>query len=85
MPFNQVGETSSKFPAPKPPFLEEMIELAEKLSVNIPHVRVDWYYVNGQLYFGEMTFFDGAGYLDFVPDEYNEIIGEWIKLPLVRK
>ena len=85
MPFNQVGETSSEYPAPKPPFLDEMIELAETLSANSPHVRVDWYYVNGQLYFGEMTFFDGAGYFDFVPDEYNEIIGEWIKLPLVRK
>ena len=85
MPFNQVGEISSKLPAPRPPFLDEMLELSAKLSVDIPHVRVDWYHVNGQLYFGEMTFFDASGYTDFVPDKYNEIIGEWIKLPLVRR
>lgn len=80
-PFNQVGEISSGFPAPKPSFLPEMLELSRKLSASIPHVRVDWYHANGQLYFGEMTFFDASGYLEFVPDKYNEILGSWIQLP----
>lgn len=79
--FNQVGEVSSESPAPRPSFLSEMLELSAKLSAGIPHIRVDWYHANGQLYFGEMTFFDASGYLDFIPDEYNEIIGSWIKLP----
>mgnify|MGYP003312601567 CR=1 FL=1 len=64
----------------KPEFLEEMLELSRKLSAGIPHVRVDWYYTQGQLYFGELTFFDGAGYGEFVPEEWNEIIGSWIHL-----
>lgn len=81
-PFNQVGEISSAYPAQKPTFLSEMLELSARLSANIPHVRVDWYHANNKLYFGEMTFFDGSGYVDFIPDEYNEIIGDWIQLPL---
>ena len=79
--FNQKGEVYADKILDKPVFLEEMLLLSEILSKNIPQIRVDWYYVNNQLYFGEMTFFDAAGYLDFVPDEYNEIIGNWISLP----
>lgn len=80
-PVNQVGETPNDKTLERPCFLQEMLQLSEKLAVNIPHIRVDWYYVNNQLFFGEMTFFDASGYLDFVPEEYNEIIGSWIDLP----
>lgn len=79
--FNQRGEVYSKTLRSKPEFLGEMLELSAKLTENIPHLRVDWYYVNHQLYFGELTFFDASGYLDFDPDIYNEIIGGWIELP----
>lgn len=79
-PFNQKG-FSSEEPFKKPCFLEEMLFLSETLASGIPCVRVDWYYVNNQLFFGEMTFSDAAGYMDFIPDEYNEIIGSWITLP----
>lgn len=80
-PFNQINETSSNTPVPKPVFLDEMIRLSEIIAENIPQVRVDWYYAEGQLYFGEVTFFDGSGYYDFIPDEMNEILGSWITLP----
>ena len=65
----------------RPVFLDEMLSLSRKLSKGIPHVRVDWYYVDGTLYFGEMTFFDASGYDDFEPDEVNNIVGDWITLP----
>jgi len=65
----------------KPEFLKEMLELSKKLSEGIPHVRVDWYYVENHLYFGELTFFDASGFDEFEPDEYNTIIGSWITLP----
>ena len=64
----------------RPVFLEEMLTLSKKLSQNLHQVRVDWYYVEHQLYFGELTFFDGAGFDGFEPDEYDEIIGSWIKI-----
>lgn len=66
---------------PKPIFLDEMLELSRKLSVGIPHVRVDWYYANGQLYFGELTFFDGAGLTPFDQEEWDYTMGSWIELP----
>lgn len=65
----------------KPSNLEEMLELSAKLSSGIPQVRVDWYCVGGKLYFGELTFFDASGFENFEPEEYNEILGSWIKFP----
>lgn len=79
--FNQVGETSSAEPASKPAFLNQMLDLSRKLSNGISHVRIDWYYAEGQLFFGEITFFDASGYLDFIPDEVNYTLGNWITLP----
>ncbi|MDD6400226.1 MAG: ATP-grasp fold amidoligase family protein [Lachnospiraceae bacterium] len=79
--FNQRGEVMSDEVREKPVFLKEMLDLSAILSQGIPHIRVDWYYVDHHLYFGELTFFDAAGYLEFEPDKYNEIIGEWIELP----
>ena len=80
LPITQ-GSPMSENILEKPVFLEEMLELSRKLAKDIPHVRVDWYYVGGQLYFGELTFFDASGYDDFEPDEWNEILGSWITLP----
>ena len=81
-PFNQKREKPSSIVLDKPSVLDDMICLSEKLAEGIPQVRIDWYYVNQRLYFGEITFFDGSGYYDFVPDEMNEIIGSWIRLPI---
>ena len=58
-----------------------MKELAEKLSVNIPQVRVDFYEVNGKVYFGEMTFFHWSGLTPFEPEEWDAVFGSWIDLP----
>lgn len=66
----------------KPKNFEEMRHLAEKLSQNIPHVRVDFYEVNGKTYFGELTFSHWSGLVPFEPEEWDRTIGDWIKLPL---
>lgn len=65
----------------KPENFELMKELAEKLSVGIPHLRVDFYEINGKVYFGELTFFHWSGLVPFEPEEWDEIMGEWIVLP----
>ena len=39
----------------KPNNFEEMIDVAEKISSDIPAVRVDLYNINGKIYFGECT------------------------------
>ena len=65
----------------RPEKLEEMIALAEKLSQNIPFLRVDFYYVNNRIYFGELTFFPASGFTKFVPEQWDTILGSYLQLP----
>lgn len=65
----------------KPEKLDLLCELAGKLSSNIPFVRVDFYINNNNIFFGEMTFFPGSGYERFVPESFDQIIGDLINLP----
>lgn len=58
-----------------------MIELAEKLSSGFPHLRVDFYEVENQVLFGELTFFNGSGFTRFNPIKADYEIGKLIKLP----
>ena len=65
----------------KPVNFEKMKELATKLSSELLFVRVDFYEVNGKIYFGELTFFPGSGMEEFSPEEWDYTLGSWIKLP----
>lgn len=65
----------------KPYFIDEMIEVAEKLADGIPYVRVDFYVIDGQIKFGEMTFFTWGGFMRFDPPQWDKILGSWMKLP----
>ncbi|MCR5251774.1 MAG: glycosyl transferase [Lachnospiraceae bacterium] len=72
---------SSDIRIPRPDNLDSMITIAEKLSKDIPFVRVDLYDCDGTIYFGEMTFYPGSGFEEFNPPEWDEILGSWIELP----
>ena len=65
----------------RPEKWDEMISIAEKLSKEIPFIRVDLYYVNNHVYFGELTFFDSSGYDDLSSEHRNMVFGDWIQLP----
>lgn len=65
----------------KPECFEEMKMIAGKLSIGIPHVRVDLYEVNGKVYFGEYTFSHHGGCVPFHPEKWDYVFGDWIKLP----
>lgn len=65
----------------KPAGFEEMKQLATKLSVGHPHLRVDFYDINGKIYFGELTFYHWSGTMPFEPEEWDYTFGSWIKLP----
>lgn len=80
MPFERHYPASKK-EIKKPKNLKKMIELAEILSKDIPFVRVDFYEINGKIYFGELTFYPGTGMEEFTPKIWDKKIGEWIKLP----
>jgi len=65
----------------KPLGFEEMKKLAGELSKDIPQLRVDFYEVDGKIYFGELTFFHWSGTMPFKPCEWDEKLGDYIKLP----
>lgn len=65
----------------KPENLEHMLTIVRKLSAGIPHVRVDLYNIGGHIYFGELTFYTGSGYIPFNPKEYDCKLGDLLTLP----
>lgn len=64
----------------KPKGLNQMIRVAEKLAEDFPTVRVDLYWVNNKIYFGELTFYPWTGYVSFKPDEFDFEIGNHFDL-----
>lgn len=68
----------------KPQNFELMKSLAAKLSKDIPFVRVDFFDIDGKVYFGEFTFYDWAGMKSFVSKDWDKLLGDWIKLPIVK-
>ena len=65
----------------KPKTFDEMKKLAAKLSEGSPHVRVDFYEINGKVYFGELTFTHHGGITPFHPQKWDRIFGDWLELP----
>jgi len=66
----------------KPKSIDMMITLSERLSKEFVYVRVDWYSINGKLYFGEITFSHDGGFSPIIPKEWDKYLGDKIKLPL---
>ncbi|MBE7016410.1 MAG: glycosyl transferase [Ruminococcaceae bacterium] len=80
LPFTN-GHPNADVPPLKPEKFEEMKTLAEKVSKGIPLLRVDFYEVNGKVYFGELTFSHWSGMIPFNPDEWDHKLGDMIVLP----
>lgn len=89
MDFNRLPITSAMGPnnpeiASKPDCFEKMKSIAAQLSANYSHIRIDLYYCNKQIYFGEMTLYDSSGFDDLSSEEWNHRFGDWITLPTKR-
>nr|WP_319271816.1 ATP-grasp fold amidoligase family protein [uncultured Draconibacterium sp.] len=65
----------------KPKNLNELIDVAKKLSENFPFVRVDLYNPDNKIYFGEMTFYPGNGCVPFLPREHDFEFGTLLQIP----
>jgi len=81
MPFRRTDFAEFDELPPKPKNFDLMIEFCKKLSAGIPFLRVDFYDINEKLYFGELTFYPGAGLTPLKPEEWEATLGEWIELP----
>jgi len=66
----------------KPRHLDKMLELAEILAQNTYFLRVDFFYINDRIYFGEFAFYNHAGFGKFIPESNGELLGSFITLPL---
>lgn len=85
MDFNHLNFTIDHAMAPvlpeKPRNFELMKDLASILSEGTPQLRVDFYEVDGNVYFGEMTFFHCSGMAPFHPESWDSTFGDWVELP----
>lgn len=61
---------------PRPEKLQDMLDIACKLSEDFPFARIDLYLLQDKIYFGEITFYPWSGYMEFEPDEFDFILGE---------
>lgn len=65
----------------KPECLDRMLEMARELSKGIPFLRTDFYVIDGKIYFGELTFSPGSGFMKMTPESFDLEMGSWIPLP----
>lgn len=66
---------------PKPECIDELLEYAGILSKGFPEVRVDFYYLNKKIYFGEMTFSSYSGRMGYFTDDFLIELGSQVNLP----
>jgi len=80
--WQQHSYKNSDYPIKKPENFDLMIQLTKKLAEGFSHVRIDWYNVQGKIYFGEMTFTNSSGFELIHPHKYNLELGDLWKLPI---
>ena len=78
------GHLNSKYEICKPEKFNEMLKICKILSKDFPHVRVDLYFENNKIYFGEMTFFHFSGLTPFHPFKYDKIFGEYFDIDTIK-
>ena len=79
----QTAHKNSDYEINKPSKYDEMLNVTRILSKDIPHVRIDLYDINGEVYFGEYTFYHHSGLVPFEPSDYDLIWGDMIDLDLI--
>ena len=78
---NKRGKEAPKgFTIPEPECIDEMFDIASKLSEGFPFVRIDLYQSYGKVYFGEMTFYPDSGFDNNITREADLYLGSLINL-----
>lgn len=84
MEFNRLAirmkDPNSDILPDKPEKFEEMKKIAQLLSKDIPHVRIDFYIIDNKIYFGEFTFYHNSGFMNIQPAEWDNRIGNFINI-----
>lgn len=82
LPINWPAEYLRNDVQPKPLSFDKARNLAEKLASRFPFVRVDFYLIDGDIYFGELTFHPTSGFGRFSPKYYDFKYGSKLRLPV---
>ncbi len=64
-------------PVNPPRHFDEMIQIAERLSAGLDHVRVDMYECDDQIYVGEIALYPFSGHHPFQPDSADYLLGSY--------
>ena len=64
---------------------EKMKKLSEKISEHFPFVRVDWFEVDGRIYFSELTFSPCGAMMRIDPPEYDRKLGAMLDISKHKK
>lgn len=74
------GHPNADTPPALPQRFELMQTLAARLSAGLPQVRIDFYELDGKVYFGEYTFYHWGGMVPFEPESFDLELGSYVKL-----
>ena len=80
IPMKRANHKNAKVQIKRPDCHKQMLYLAKKISCGIPFLRVDFYEVNGNVYFGEATFYPASGLEGFEPEDWDTKLGKKIRL-----
>ena len=84
-PYNSYAmEAGPDFTLPKPPCIDQLFEMASSLSKGFPFLRVDFYDIDGRVYFGEYTFYPASGFHTSWLPETDQYFGSKINLGLCK-
>lgn len=78
----RIDAPTNKSLVDKPKKLEEMLSIAKRLAANTYYCRIDLYYEDDKVYFGEITYYPTSGFSTFDDDTTDLLLGSYIKLPI---
>lgn len=78
---NLLGTIKPCKDVPPPKSFPRMVEIGTKIAKRFSYVRVDFYDVEGKLYYGEITLHTGGGKYAFSPPEWDLYWGRQLVLP----
>lgn len=78
-PFRRLGyDIKEDIELPK--HFNEMKKMSEKLAKDFKFVRVDWFEVNGKIYFGELTFTPSGALMKISPEKFDYELGKKLNI-----
>lgn len=80
-PLDKGDENLQDVDIPKPENLDEMIEVAKKLSEDFVFARIDLYNIKGKIYFGEITLSPNSGFDPDIKYETDLMFGKKLEIP----